>query len=61
MTPSLHEAVEQALAAGVAASEIVAVLVTVGPAVGLASLVAAAPRLAEAIGYDLEDRWDGRG
>src|SRR5438270_5965699 len=57
MTPSLHDAVDQAAAAGADASEIVGVLVVVGPAVGLASLVAAAPKLAEAIGYDLEDGW----
>ena len=34
---------------------IVGVLVAVGPAIGLASLVASAPRLALAIGYDLEN------
>jgi hypothetical protein len=36
-------------------SEIVGVLVAVGPAVGLASVVASAPKLALAIGYDLEN------
>jgi 4-carboxymuconolactone decarboxylase len=54
-TPSLREAVDQASAAGATASEIVGVLVAVGPAVGLASVVASAPRLALAIGYDLEN------
>lgn len=54
-TPSLREAVDQASAAGATAAEIVGVLVAVGPAVGLASLVASAPKLALAIGYDLED------
>lgn len=57
-TPSLREAVDQAVAAGATPSEIVGVLVALGPAIGLASLVASAPRLAMAIGYDLEN---GRG
>lgn len=54
-TPSLREAVDHASAAGATASEIVGVLVAVGPAVGLASVVASAPKLAVAIGYDLEN------
>jgi 4-carboxymuconolactone decarboxylase len=54
-TPSLREAVEQASAAGASTKEIVGVLVSVGPMIGLASLVASAPRLAMAIGYDLEN------
>ena len=53
--PSLREAVERASAAGVTTDEIVAVLVSLGPTIGLASLVAAAPKLAVAIGYDLEN------
>ncbi len=54
-TPSLREAVDQAIAAGATPSEIVAVLVAVGPAIGLAGLVSCASRLAMAIGYDLEN------
>jgi alkylhydroperoxidase/carboxymuconolactone decarboxylase family protein YurZ len=54
-TPSLREAVERALAAGATTDEIVGVLVSLGPTIGLASLVAAAPKLAIAIGYDLEN------
>jgi hypothetical protein len=54
-TPSLREAVDQAAAAGATSGEFVGVLVAVGPAIGLASLVACAPRLAAAMGYDLED------
>jgi|SRR5947209_1320632 len=54
-TPLLRETVAQAMAEGVTTSEIVGVLVAVGPAVGLAGLVATAPRLASAIGYDLEN------
>jgi alkylhydroperoxidase/carboxymuconolactone decarboxylase family protein YurZ len=54
-TPSLREAVERASAAGASTEEIVGVLVSLGPTIGLASLVAAAPKLAMAIGYDLEN------
>ena len=54
-TPSLREAVDQASAAGATTGEIVGVLVAVGPVVGLASVVAAAPRLAVAIGYELKN------
>ena len=53
-TPSLRATVEAAMAAGASEPEIVAVLVAVGPAVGLARVVAAAPRLATALGYELE-------
>lgn len=54
-TPSLREVVEQATRTGASTREIVDVLVAVGPVVGVAGLVAAAPRLAAAIGYDLDD------
>ena len=53
-TSSLRVTVEQAIKAGASEREIVDVLVTVGPAVGLARVVAAAPRLADALGYDIE-------
>ena len=53
-TSSLRVTVEQAIEAGASEPEIVDVLVTVGPAVGLARVVAAAPRLALALGYDVE-------
>ncbi len=53
--PLLRETAAQALAEGATPSEIVGVLVAVGPAVGVAKLVASAPRLALAIGYDLEN------
>jgi hypothetical protein len=59
-TTSLRWAVEQAAAAGVRDEEIVGVLRTVGETVGFAGVVAAAPRLALAIGYDIEAvGWDG--
>jgi 4-carboxymuconolactone decarboxylase len=57
-TPSLRDAVMQAADAGATRDEIVGVLVSVGPTIGLASLVASAPRLAMAIGYDLENGAD---
>lgn len=54
-TASLRRTVELALAAGATEAEIVGVLVAVGPAVGLARVVATAPKLASAIGYDMQD------
>ena len=51
---SIRSTVQNALAAGATESEIVGVLMAVGPAVGLARVVSTAPRLALAIGYDLE-------
>jgi hypothetical protein len=51
-TASLRRTVELALAAGATEAEIVGVLVAVGPTVGLARVVATAPKLATAIGYD---------
>jgi hypothetical protein len=56
--PSLREAVDRAFTAGATPGEVVGVLVSTGPAIGLASLVASAPRLARAIGYDLENGQD---
>lgn len=53
-TSSLRVTVERALEAGASESEIVDVLVTVAPAVGLARVVAQAPRLALALGYDID-------
>jgi alkylhydroperoxidase/carboxymuconolactone decarboxylase family protein YurZ len=53
-TASLRRTVERAIQAGATEAEIVGVLVSVAPAVGQARVVATAPRLANAIGYDLE-------
>jgi 4-carboxymuconolactone decarboxylase len=53
-TTSLRATVERAIAAGATEEEIVGVLIAVAPAVGLARVVSSAPRLAVAIGYDLE-------
>ncbi len=62
-TSSCRTAVECARAGGATDGEIVGVLVAVAPAVGGARVVGAAPRLALAIDYDVEDVaevWDGR-
>jgi alkylhydroperoxidase/carboxymuconolactone decarboxylase family protein YurZ len=59
-TTSLRWAVELALQSGAREEEIVEVLVTTASIVGSARVVAAAPRLALAIGYDIEvEGWDG--
>jgi 4-carboxymuconolactone decarboxylase len=59
-TTSLRWAVELALDAGAKDDDIVAVLAAVGGVVGSARVVVAAPRLALAIGYDIEiEGWDG--
>lgn len=53
-TNSLRTTVDRALEAGATEAEIVGVLIAVAPAVGLARVVSSAPRLALAIGYDIE-------
>jgi 4-carboxymuconolactone decarboxylase len=53
-TTSLRATVRHAIEAGATESEIVGVLIAVAPAVGLARVVSTAPRLAMAIGYDIE-------
>lgn len=59
-TTSLRWAVELAERAGAGDDEIVEVLETVAAIVGSARVVAVAPRLALAIGYDIEVAgWDG--
>ena len=54
-TVSCRSTVELARAAGATDEELVGVLLAVGPAVGAARLVTAAPMLALAIDYDVED------
>lgn len=54
-TDSCRPAVDRARAAGATEEEIVGALVAIGPAIGFARLVAVAPRLALAIGYDVDD------
>jgi 4-carboxymuconolactone decarboxylase len=57
-TDSCRLAVDVARAAGADDEEIVGALVAVGPAIGFARLVAVAPRLALAIGYDVDEQDD---
>jgi 4-carboxymuconolactone decarboxylase len=59
-TTSLRWAVELALQAGAEDEDVIEVLATVAAVMGSARVVAAAPRLALAIGYDIEvEGWDG--
>lgn len=51
---SIRATVRRALNEGATETEIVGVLVSVAPAAGLARVVSSAPRLAMAIGYDIE-------
>ena len=56
--PSYGELADAAVDAGASAAEIVDVLVGVVPVVGLPSVVAAAPNLALALGYDTDEAMD---
>ncbi len=53
-TNTLRATVDRAVEAGATEAEIVGVLVSAAPAMGLARVVLAAPRLALAIGYDFD-------
>ena len=53
--PSYCAQADAAVGAGASDAEIVDVLVGVGPIVGFPRVVAAAPKLALALGYDTED------
>jgi len=53
--PSYGAQADAAVSAGATAAEIVDVLVGVVPIVGLPCAVSAAPRLALALGYDIDD------
>ena len=54
-TSTLRSTVARATEAGATEAEIVGVLIAVAPALGLARVVSSAPRLAMAIGYDIEE------
>ena len=58
--PSYGAQADSAVSAGATAAEIVDVLVGVIPVVGLPCVVAAAPKLALALGYDLDDALERR-
>jgi alkylhydroperoxidase/carboxymuconolactone decarboxylase family protein YurZ len=53
--PSYGAQADAAVSAGATVAEIVDVLVGVVPVVGLPSVVAAAPKLAMALGYDIDE------
>jgi 4-carboxymuconolactone decarboxylase len=53
--PSFGSQADAAVSAGATPAEIVDVLVGIIPVVGLPRVVAAAPKVAMALGYDLED------
>ena len=53
-TSTLRATVDRAVEVGATEAEVVGVLIAVAPAMGLARVVSSAPRLAAAIGYDLE-------
>jgi 4-carboxymuconolactone decarboxylase len=53
--PSYGAEADAAVSAGATAAEIVDVLVGVVPVVGLPAVVSAAPNLAMALGYDIDD------
>ena len=58
--PSYGEHADAAVSAGATANEIVGVLVGVVPIVGLPCVVAAAPKLAMALGYDTDDAFEAQ-
>jgi 4-carboxymuconolactone decarboxylase len=56
--PSYESVVESALAAGASVEEIVDVLFAVAGTVGSARVIAAAPLLARAVGFDVDEAFD---
>jgi 4-carboxymuconolactone decarboxylase len=56
--PSYQSAVEAALAAGASVEEIVDVLFAVAGTIGSARVVAAAPLLARAVGFEVDEAFD---
>lgn len=55
---SYQSAVIDALAVGVTADEILGALIAVAPLVGIARVTSAAPALAAALGYDLDNAFE---
>ncbi len=57
--PSSYQAgVETALASGSTADDILGVLIAIAPIVGTARIVSAAPELALALGYDVDEAFE---
>ena len=57
--PAIEHATATAMAAGASAEEVVGVLSASAPIVGASHVVAAAPRIARALGYDIDARLEG--
>ncbi|MGB0095558.1 MAG: hypothetical protein WBP81_23850 [Solirubrobacteraceae bacterium] len=58
-TPGSYQSVvDSALAAGAPVADLVGVLIAVAPTIGSARLVAAAPLLARAVGFDVDEAFD---
>jgi 4-carboxymuconolactone decarboxylase len=55
---SYQSVIESALAAGASVGEIIGVLLAVAETVGSARVVAAAPLLARAVGFDVDEAFD---
>jgi 4-carboxymuconolactone decarboxylase len=56
---SYQSAVDAALAAGAPVEDLIGVLIAVATTIGSARVVAAAPRLARAVGFDIDAAIDG--
>ena len=56
--PSYQSAINSALAAGASVEDIIGVLLAVAPTVGSIRVVAAAPLLARAVGFDVDAAFD---
>ena len=57
--PAFEHATSSAMAAGASKEDVVGVLSASAPIVGSAHVVAAAPRIARALGYDIDARLEG--
>ena len=56
--PSYHWAAEAALDAGATAEDVVGTLIAVAPICGLARVISAAPEVALAMGYDIDQAFE---
>jgi 4-carboxymuconolactone decarboxylase len=57
--PSYMNTIESGLASGATIDEIVGILVALMPAIGVARVVSAAPKLGLALGYDVAEALEG--
>lgn len=56
--PSYLECIGDALAAGASEEDVVGTLIAVAPTVGVARIVSAAPEVALALGYEVDEVWE---